>query len=142
MLEGRGGELARKLRSVHVAQPGLRVPLQLPQGDSNTLPVRLADTLIASDQSLAASFSSPALRSMYMIRVRWPMSESLLLLIVRPKLCLLGRNTFPVQLCEPIPPLLNQLRCLPAASLSTGEHTLHMSSLSRLFIGTGKHGLL
>lgn len=46
---GRGGELARKLRSVHVAQPGLRVSLQLPQSNLNTLPVCLADALIASD---------------------------------------------------------------------------------------------
>jgi hypothetical protein len=50
VLEGRGGELAGQLRRIHIAEPGLRVSLQLAQSDSNTLPVRLADPLIASHQ--------------------------------------------------------------------------------------------
>jgi hypothetical protein len=50
VLERSGGELARKLRGVHVAEPSLRVLLQLPQSNSDALPVRLADAFIASDQ--------------------------------------------------------------------------------------------
>ena len=50
MLEGRGGELARQLRGVHVAKSSLRVPFQFPQSDSDTFPVRLTDAVVASDQ--------------------------------------------------------------------------------------------
>ena len=49
-LEGRGGKLAGQLRGVHIAESGLRVPLQLSQSDSDTLPVRLPDTLVVSDK--------------------------------------------------------------------------------------------
>jgi len=50
VLEGCGGELTGQLRRVHIAEAGLRVPLQLAQSDSHTLPVRFADPFIASHQ--------------------------------------------------------------------------------------------
>jgi len=50
VLEGRGGELPRRLRSMDVANPRLRVVLDLAQGHVHALPVRLPHSLIAADK--------------------------------------------------------------------------------------------
>jgi hypothetical protein len=50
MLEGRGGELARRLRLPNVADPRLGVPLQLSQRHADTLAVRLPHPVIAAYQ--------------------------------------------------------------------------------------------
>ena len=50
MLKGRRHKLACLFRLSHVAHAGLGVPLELGQGNSNTLPMRLAHPLIAAHQ--------------------------------------------------------------------------------------------
>jgi len=50
VLEGRGGELAGRLRGMDVADPRLGVVLDLAQGYANALPVRLPHPLIATDK--------------------------------------------------------------------------------------------
>jgi hypothetical protein len=50
MLEGRGGELAGRLRLPDVADPSLGVPFQLSQSDPNAIAVRLAHSVVSSDQ--------------------------------------------------------------------------------------------
>ena len=48
VLEGRGDEFARRLRRMDVADPRLRVPLQLPKSHAHALPVRLSYPVIAA----------------------------------------------------------------------------------------------
>ncbi len=50
VLEGRGGELASRLRRMHVADPRLGVMLNLAQSDTDALPVRFPHPLITSDK--------------------------------------------------------------------------------------------
>ncbi len=50
VLEGRGGELACRLRGMHVADPRLRVVLDLDQSDTDALSMRLPHPLIAADK--------------------------------------------------------------------------------------------
>src|SRR5665213_1510034 len=50
MLEGRGGELAGRLRLPNVADPSLGVSLQLSQRHADALAVRLPHPVIAADQ--------------------------------------------------------------------------------------------
>jgi hypothetical protein len=51
VLEGRGGELARRLRRLNVADPRLGVPLQFAKSYPNTIAVRLAHPVVSSDKS-------------------------------------------------------------------------------------------
>ncbi len=50
VLEGRGGELPCRLRGMHVADPRLRVVLDLAQSHANALPVRLPHPFIPADK--------------------------------------------------------------------------------------------
>ncbi len=50
VLEGRGGELTRRLRGMHVADPRLGVVLDLAQRHADALPVRLPHPLISADK--------------------------------------------------------------------------------------------
>ena len=50
MLEGRGGELAGRFRSMHVADPGLGVVLDLAQSHPDALPMSFPHPLIPADQ--------------------------------------------------------------------------------------------